>query len=169
MQVRQGDDAFTSRDLDYLNLYGLAAAGAPAFSESGIFIIRSKAFSAAYPWRLSLLGNRVDRATGTRSFTSFDAPYWLPAAALQGGRPEVATPDAPWVQVWKTRALGISLFAVLLVAVAVVYALRDPLTERSTHKNKWPVNAFKYSAWALSLVFVGFGAMAQPSITQVLT
>jgi NosR/NirI family nitrous oxide reductase transcriptional regulator len=38
-----------------------------------------------------------------------------------------------------------------------------------THKNKWPVNVFKYSAWALSIGFVGFGALAQPSITQVLT
>ena len=32
---------------DYLNLYGLAAAGAPAFSESAIFVVRSPAFSAA--------------------------------------------------------------------------------------------------------------------------
>ena len=28
-------------------------------------MIRSPAFSAAYPWKLSFLGNRVDRATGT--------------------------------------------------------------------------------------------------------
>ena len=54
--------------------------------------------------------------------------------------------------------------------MTVVYALqRERLTRRSTRKNKWPVNAFKYSAWALSIGFVGFGAMAQPSITQVLT
>jgi NosR/NirI family transcriptional regulator, nitrous oxide reductase regulator len=169
VQVRQGDDAYTFRDLDYLNLYGLAAAGAPAFTESGIFIIRSKAFSAAYPWQLSFLGNRVDRATGTRTFASFDAPYWLPATALEGGRPKVETAAAPWLRVWQARALEIALFAALLVAVTVVYALRERLTRRATHKNKWPVNGFKYSAWALSLVFVGFGAMAQPSITQVLT
>ncbi|MGA8783771.1 MAG: FMN-binding protein, partial [Polaromonas sp.] len=46
VQVRQGADAFTFRDLDALNLYGIEAAGAPAFSESAIFIIRSKSFSA---------------------------------------------------------------------------------------------------------------------------
>ena len=169
VQVRQDMDSFTFRDLDYLNLYGIEAAGAPAFTESAIFIIRSKAFSAAYPWKLSLLGNRVDRATGTRTFANFDTEYWLPAHYLQGGRPEVIKPDAPWVKVWKTRAIPIALFAVLLIAVAVVYGLRDQLTRRSTRKNKWPVNAFKYSAWVLSIVFVGFGVMAQPSITQVLT
>lgn len=169
VQVRQGMDAFTFRDLDYQNLYGLAAEGAPRFTESAIFIVRSPAFSAAYPFKLSMLGNRVDRATGTRSFASFDARYWLPAWTLAGGRPEVEEAQAPWVRIWKSRALEIALFAALLVGVAVVYALRDRLTRRSTRTNKWPVNAFKYSAWVLSIAFVGFGLMAQPSITQVLT
>ena len=169
LQVRQGRDAFTFRDVDYVNLYGLEAAGAPRFTESAIFILRSPAFSAAFPWRLSLLGNKVDRATGARSFTSFDAEYWLPAAALQGGRPPRDEPEATWVKVWKSRAVEIGFFVALLVAVAVVYAFRDQLTSRSTRKNKWPVNAFKYSAWIASIGFVGFGLMAQPSITQVLT
>jgi NosR/NirI family nitrous oxide reductase transcriptional regulator len=169
IQVKQGADAFTFRDLDYLNLYGISAQGAPSFNESGIFIIRDKAFSAAYPWKLSFLGNRVDRATGARSFTSFDSKYWLADALLQGGRPVVEEAAAPWVRVWKTRAVAIALFAVLLIAVTVVYAFRERLTRLSDHKNKWPVNMFKYTAWALSIGFVGFGALAQPSITQVLT
>ena len=49
VQVRQGADSFTFRDLDYLNLYGVQAAGAPSYNESAIFIIRSQAFSDAYP------------------------------------------------------------------------------------------------------------------------
>jgi NosR/NirI family nitrous oxide reductase transcriptional regulator len=169
IQVKQGADSFTFRDLDYLNLYGLAAEGAPAYNESAIFIIRAKTFSAAYPWKLSLLGNQLDRATGAKKFVNFDTPYWMAAELLQGGRPEIEEAAAPWVQVWKSRALAIALFALLLVAVTVVYAFRERLTRLSTHKNKWPVNIFKYSAWALSIGFVGFGALAQPSITQVLT
>ncbi len=169
IQVRQGRDTFTFRDLDYLNLYGLQAAGAPRYNESAIFIIRSPAFSAALPWKLSLLGNRIDRATGARTFTSFDSEYWLPAATLEGGRPAREEAEAAWVRIWKSRAVEIALFSALLVAVAVVYALRDRLTRRSSRKNKWPVNAFKYSAWVVSIGFVGFGLMAQPSITQVLT
>lgn len=169
IQVKQGADSFTFRDLDYYNLYGVAANGAPSFTESGIFVIRGGSFSAAYPWKLSFLGNRVDRATGARSFTSFDTKYWLADELLQGGRPVVEEPVLPWVRVWQSRALEIGLFAVLLIAVTVVYAFRETLTRRSTHKNKWPVNIFKYTAWALSIGFVGFGALAQPSITQVLT
>ena len=169
IQLRQGRDTFTFRDLDYLNLYGLQAAGAPRHTESAIFIVRSNSFSAAFPWKLSLLGNRVDRATGARTFTSFDSEYWLPAAALEGGRPAREASEATWVKVWKSRSVEIALFSALLIAVAVVYALRNQLTRRSTRKNKWPVNAFKYSAWIASIGFVGFGLMAQPSITQVLT
>ncbi|WP_211947913.1 4Fe-4S binding protein [Cupriavidus yeoncheonensis] len=169
VQVRQGADAFTFHDLDYLNLYGIAAEGAPSYTESAIFVIRKPAFSAAYPWKLSFLGNRVDRATGVRSFASFDAPYWLPDALLQGGRPRVEESEAAWHKVWRARLPQIALFAALLCAVTIVYALRDRLTRRATHRNKWPVNGFKYTAWAISVVFVGFGAMAQPSVTQVLT
>ncbi|WP_298008753.1 NosR/NirI family protein [uncultured Aquabacterium sp.] len=169
IQIKQGHDAYTFRDLDYLNLYGLSAQGAPSYNESAIFIVRAKGFSAAYPWKLSFMGNRVDRATGTRSFASFDARYWMPAEMLEGGRPEVTEDEAPWQRVWRTRAVSIGLFVALLVAVTIVYAMRERLTRLSTHKNKWPVNAFKYSAWVLSIVFVGFGVMAQPSITQVLT
>ncbi len=169
VQVKQGADAFTFRDLDFYNLYGLEAAGAPRYTESAIFVIRSKSFSAAYPWKFAFLGNRVDRATGHRSFAVFESKYWLPAAMLEGGRPKVQEPDAPWVRVWKSQAVSIALFALVLVAVTVVYAFREKLTRLSTHKNKWPVNGFKYSFWAISMAWVGFGLMAQPSITQVLT
>lgn len=169
VQVKQGADSFTFRDLDSLNLYGLEAAGAPRYTESAIFIIRSPSFSAAYPWKFTFLGNRVDRATGQRSFAVFESKYWLPAALLDGGRPRVEEPTAPWVRIWKSQALPISLFALLLIAVTVVYAFRERLTRLSTHKNKWPVNGFKYTFWAISIFWMGFGYMAQPSITQVLT
>lgn len=169
VQVRQGQDAFTFRDTDYINLYGVSADGSPGFSESGIFIVRSPSFSGAFPWKFIFLGNRVDRETGARTFINFDREYWLPASYLEGGRPKVIKPDAPWVRVWKTRAVEIGLFAALLIGVAAVYGNRDKLTRMSSRKHKWPVDAFKYTFWLLSIFFVGFHLMAQPSITQVLT
>ena len=167
--VHQDGDSFSFRDSDALNLYGIQAANAPRFTESGIFLIRSNAFSAAYPWTFSFLGNHVDQAKGTKDFISFATDYWLPAAYLEGGHPKIVKPEATWVKIWKSRALEISLFALLLVAVTVVYAVRDRLTRLSSHKNKWPVNIFKYSFWGIFVVWVGFIMMAQPSITQVLT
>ncbi len=169
VQVRQDKDSFTFRDLDYVNLWGLSAAGAPAYDESAIFIIRGKGFSAAYPWKLVFLGNRIDKETAAKTFANFDKEYWLADHYLEGGRPEVIKPDPTWLKVWKDKALQIGAFIVLLLTVAAAYANRDRLVRRSNHKNKWPVNAFKYTGWVLSIGFVGFQAMAQPSITQVLT
>ena len=170
VQVRQEHDVFTFRDTHYLNLYGVQAAGAPAFNESGIFIIRDESFSSAFPWHFVFLGNRIDDAsTGARSFASFDQQYWLADSYLEGGRPKIVKPDAPWVRVWKTRAVEIVLFSALLLFTAGLWARRDSLTRKATRKNKWAVDRYKYAIWLLSVFFIGFYLMAQPSITQVLT
>ncbi len=169
VQVRQDKDTFTFRDLDYVNLWGISAAGAPEYNESAMFIIRGKSFSAAYPWKLVFLGNKIDKESGTKTFVNFDKEYWLAGTYLEGGRPLVIRPDPTWLKVWKEKKLDIGIFLGLLLFTAVAYANRDRLVRRSSHKNKWPVNAFKYTGWLMSVGFVGFYAMAQPSITQVLT
>ncbi|ODS55477.1 MAG: 4Fe-4S binding protein [Acidobacteria bacterium SCN 69-37] len=169
VQVAQDVDTYTFRDRDYLNLYGIEAPGAPAFSESAIFIVRGASFSGAYPWSLVFLANTVDRATGQRTFTSFDQEYWLAAKYLEGGRPQVATPEAAWVTIWRNRAPEIAIFVTLLVGIAVAQTVRDRLTRASSRQNHWPVESIKYVGWAVSIGFVGFHLMAQPSITQVLT
>lgn len=169
IQVAQDMESFTFRDTDYLNLYGINAAGAPQFRESGIFIIRGSSFSAAYPWSLVFLGNKIDQQTGTKTFANFDREYWLPARYLEGGRPVVIKPDPPWLLVWKSKTFEIVIFTFLLTGTAIVYALRDKLVRRSTRKNKRWVSIPKYLIWAVSVGFVGFYLMAQPSITHVLT
>lgn len=169
IQVKQGRDTFAFRDVDYFNLYGLRAAGAPAYTESAIFIVRSQAFSPAYPFKLGFLGNRVERATGLRSFASFEQRYWLADERLEGGRPRVEETSAVWQRIWRSRQVELVAFVSLLLGTAIVYANRERLTRRSTFANKWPVDAFKYTAWAASVFFVGFHLMAQPSVTQVLT
>lgn len=169
VQVRQGLDYFSFRDLDAMPLYEIKAGGAPRFVESIIFIVRSSAFSAAYPWQFVFLGSRKDRETGARVFAHFDTEYWLPAAYLQGGRPERPPAQAAWQRAWKLRAVEIVLFVLLLLVVSAAYAGRDRLARAASRKNKWPVDLFKYGAWAASIGFVGFYLMAQPSITHVLT
>lgn len=169
VQVAQGMDTYTFRDLDYLNLWGLEAAGAPAYRESAIFIIRDPGFGATYPWSLVFLANRLDRNTGHREFVSFAAEHWVPARYLEGGRPVVERPQPTWLRIWQARVPELVVFTALLTMVAVVYALREKLTRRASRRNKWPVNVFKYTAWVVSIGFVGFGVLAVPSITQVLT
>jgi len=169
VQVAQDMDSSTFRDLDYLNLYGIKAAGAPPYRESAIFIIRSPTFSAAYPWNLVYLANKMDPQTGGRTFVNFSREYWVPDRYLEGGRPKIEKPEATWVTVWKSRKVEIVLFVLWLAAAATVYALRDKLVRRSTHKDKRWKDIPKYLLWITSIGFVGFYLLAVPSITQVLT
>jgi len=168
IQVSQEMDSFTFRDLDYLNLYGIEAHGAPSYHESGIFIIRGSSFSGAYPWSLVFLANKVDKETGSKTFTSFDKEYWLPARYLEGGRPKVERPAPVWLRIWKQKQVEIALFVLVLGVTATVYALRDKLVRRSRRKDKRWVMIPKYLIWFGSVGFFGFYLMAQPSITQVL-
>ncbi len=169
IQVAQELDAFTFHDTDYLNLYGIEAAGAPAFGESGIFILRSESFSAAYPWNMVFLGNRLDQQTGARTFINFAREYWLPHRHLDGGRPAYERPTALWVKIWKSRAVDIALFSIFLLAAGLTYAFRDKLVRRARRKDKRWVSIPKHLLWIISVGYVGFYLMAQPSITQVLT
>ena len=168
IQVSQDMASHTFRDTDYRNLYGIKAAGAPPYSESGIFILHSKEFSAAYPWNLVLLANKEDKETRTKTFTNFDREYWLPGEYLQGGRPYFERPEPTWLHIWKSRRYEIAAFVVLLICTAIVYALRDKLVRRATRRDKRWVSIPKYIIWGSSTGFVGFYLMAQPSITQIL-
>jgi NosR/NirI family nitrous oxide reductase transcriptional regulator len=169
IHLRQDHDTFTFRDTDYRNLYGIEAAGAPALRESGIFIVHDHAFSAAYPWRLVFLGNRVDRASGAKTFVNFEREYWLPARMLDGGRPAVAVENAAWIDVWKAKALPLAALVLILGAASVTYALRDRLVRRASRRDKRWVEWPRYGFLVLGVGFIGFHLKAQPSITQVLT
>jgi NosR/NirI family nitrous oxide reductase transcriptional regulator len=68
----------------------------------------------------------------------------------------VVKPDPTWLKVWKDKAVEIGAFSALLLVIAAAYASRD-LPAPLDRKNKWPVNAFKYPAWIISIGFVGFG------------
>ena len=170
VQVRQGRDTFTFRDLDYLNLYGLAAAGAPRFQRVGD-LHRALPGASAAPTHGTALPGQPGGPRNRRAQLR-----QLRARILAAGR---ATSRAAGRQ-WRSRSRRGSRCGRRAQSRSCcsrccwrrspsVYALRDQLTRRATRKNKWPVNVPKYSAWVASIGFVGFGLMAQPSITQVLT
>ncbi len=167
--IGQDMDSFTFRDIDSLVLNNIHAAHAPPYSEAAIFILRSPNFSAAYPWRLIFRGSKLDPKTAQPVFTNFEKEYWLPGQYLQGGHPAYTPPDPTWLRIWKGRPLEITLFLLFLLAGGALYALRDPLIRRASHKDKRWVNIPKYALWLVAIGFAGFFLMAQPSITQVLT
>jgi NosR/NirI family nitrous oxide reductase transcriptional regulator len=74
---------------------GRFGSGAPAFNESAIFIIRGKGFSAAFPWKLVFLGNKIDKETAAKTFANFDKEYWLAAHTWKAAGPWSSSPTPP--------------------------------------------------------------------------
>ncbi|MES2319363.1 MAG: 4Fe-4S binding protein [Pseudomonadota bacterium] len=169
IQVRQDPQSFTFRDTDYQNLYDVKAAGAPAFTESAVFIVRSENFNPAWPWQLSFLANKANAQTGAKSFVHFDQEYWLPSRYLVGGRPHVERVEAAWRTIWKSKKLEIGLFVFVLAFTAFMYSQRDWLVRNSKRKHKPWIKRPRHVLWLVSVVFLGFYLKAQPSITQVMT
>ena len=169
IQVRQDPQSFTFRDTDYQNLYGVQAAGAPLYTESAVFIVRSANFNPAWPWQLTFLANKAEGQSGAKTFVHFDKEYWLPSRYLVGGRPHVERPQALWRAIWAGKKLEIGLFLFVLAFTAVMYSQRDTLVRISSRKHKPWIERPRHVLWLVSVVFLGFYLKAQPSITQVLT
>ena len=91
IQLMQGDSSVRFRDRQHRRMNGLAAEGAPRFTEMDLFKIPADSgFDPAKPFRLQLLVFRQVAAID-KAFTTYDMDYQLPAQYLR----EVAPPPAP--------------------------------------------------------------------------
>ncbi|MYN10170.1 4Fe-4S binding protein [Massilia sp. FT127W] len=172
VQLRQDSRTYTFRDTDYLNLYSVRAAGAPAYRESAIFIVRSADFNPAWPWSLSLLAHGASaggKAGGKVDFKRFEQEYWLPARYLEGGHPLVVEAQPAWRAIWAARVPQLAAFCALLAFTALLYSQRDRLVRASTRQHKPWISVPRLALWLASAGFFGLYLKAQPSITQVLT
>jgi NosR/NirI family nitrous oxide reductase transcriptional regulator len=93
IRVVQDTETFIFRDTDYLSLPRVYAGAVPPFGESGIFVLRSRHFAPACPWRFELLVSRHDQPGSARSVVSFGTEYRLPPRYVEGDG-SVCGPDA---------------------------------------------------------------------------
>ena len=103
MQVKQGADAFTFRDLDYLNLYGLEAAGAPGLQRVGHLhhplqgLLRRLSLEAELSWATAWTAPPARAASpASTASTGWRRNCWRAAD------PVVEEAAAPWVRIWKS-------------------------------------------------------------------
>ncbi|MGV8923430.1 MAG: 4Fe-4S binding protein [Thermomonas sp.] len=91
IELIQGAETVRFRDDLHRRVGAIAAEGAPALKEIGVFLIpEGSEFEPAAPWRLQLL---VARATGALSkvFVSFELPYAIPTGYTKSVAPAKAT------------------------------------------------------------------------------
>ncbi|KAA0888519.1 NosR/NirI family protein [Pusillimonas sp. ANT_WB101] len=80
IEVIQHEHSFRFTDRNHQRLATLAASGAPRLTEIALYVTPDDAvFSAAEPWRLQLMVQRVI-SVKEKAFVTFDLDYALPAA-----------------------------------------------------------------------------------------
>jgi NosR/NirI family nitrous oxide reductase transcriptional regulator len=164
IQIHQGDNEFSFRDVDQYRINDLYAAGTPGFKEMSIFIVREHHnFDPGTPWQFELL---VRRQTGPIDsvFTSFKADFATPEKYLS--RPVVAMDeDLPlWQQVWNENTVSLNIVMISMVLLLAVIFLQDWLV-------RYPVflHTFRRIFLVYTIFFIGWYSMGQLSVVNVFT
>ncbi|MBB3190320.1 transcriptional regulator NosR [Halomonas cerina] len=162
LELSQGNTSVSFHDRDHSRLGGLAIEGAPAFDERDIFIVREDtAFDAGQPWQLELLVRRASGPLDTE-FSRFSADYRVPEAYIE--RPEPPVEEPIWVQVWRDKAFQIGVLAAGLLVLTGIMLFQDVLARHPRILRPLRLGFLVYT-----LVFIGWYALAQLSVVNILT
>ncbi len=165
IQIHQGDNEFSFRDVEHYRINDIYAEGAPRFREMSIFIVAEHhQFDPGSPWQLELL---VRRQTGPIDsvFSSFKADY-IPIEKYLT-RPE-PVPEAReltlWEQVWQESNISIIILVVSMLLLLLVIFFQDWLV-RYPHF----LHNFRRAFLVYTVLFVGWYSLGQLSVVNVLT
>lgn len=163
IRVEQGLSGVLFRDVDYTNLSGAEAVGAPEFAEGALFVTRGGQLDPGRRYELVFLGSRFDaKGAFSREFHTFRAEHRLPRAVYQLDGPD---PESLiWRQAWASNPLKTGVVAAWLLAVVGVFAARRITTARMERLKKLHVGFLLFSFLVGGLVLG-----VQPSVTQILT
>jgi NosR/NirI family nitrous oxide reductase transcriptional regulator len=168
--MHQGGNEFNFRDIDQHRINDIYIAGAPAFDEMSIFVVREHHdFDPGKEWQVELL---IRRQTGPVDsvFTSFKADYLpieeyitRPAPPLAAA-PEVDVDLPMYAQVWEEREITVIILITSMVVLLFVIFLQDWLVQypRFLHN-------FRRAFLVYTVLFIGWHAMGQLSVVNVFT
>ncbi len=163
VRLEQGLLTTTFADLDYHNLPSIAAIGAPEFKEGAYFRIHKGRIDPGRSFDLVFLASRYTGKGGfKRDFFTFTGQHRLPASvyALDGPDPEAAA----WRRAWEIGAINAILTTLFLLFVASIFVLR-----RFTTSSMKRLQRLHVATMLGSVLILGYGLHAQPSVTQILT
>ena len=161
--VEQGLNRFSFKDLDYENLYGIKAEGAPSFRETGLFFLRDTNFRSTEPWTFNYLASRLTGETATaKVFKTFSADYRLPDRYFEVSRPAGAEEPSLLQRIWQGRRAESFLLTAFLLAVMGVFFARRWVTRSALR-----LELVHNTVLVASVVIVGLVLRSPPSVTQL--
>ena len=161
--LEQGLRKFTFKDLDYENLYGIEAEGAPQFRESGIFFLRDPSFDSTLPLTFVYLASRLTGETArSKAFKAFSTEYKLPEKYYDVQ--ETAAPKRPSMiaRIWAGDRTEAIVLAGFLALVMGIFFMRRWLTA-GRRRLEWVHNTVLIA----SVLIVGLWLHTPPSVTQL--
>lgn len=172
----QDDVSVRFRDRDHRRLSGIAAAGAPDFTEKDLFRIPANVgFDPTRPFRIQLL---VQREVGPieKVFHTFDLGYQLPQKYLRAIAPPASPPEATvaergesaaqaelWKRIWADSKLKIVVLGAMLTVLTGVFFFQTFAV-----RNERLFYVFRMSFLTVTLVFLGWYANAQLSVVNLM-
>jgi len=165
IQIHQGDNVFSFRDLDQYRINDIYSAGAPHFEEMSIFVIREHhKFDPGSEWEIELL---VRRQTGPLDsiFSSFKTHYMPIEHYLTRPIVEQNIADLPmWQQVWIAKQLPVTILIISMILIIIVIFLQDWLVTFPRF-----LHTFRRAFLVYTVLFVGWYSLGQVSVVNVLT
>lgn len=162
IELVQGNSTNSFHDKDHIRLGNLPIAGMPDLTERDIFIVREAAhFDPGKPWQIDLLVRRASGAL-TSEFARFSGDYTIPEAYVDRPAPPVEEPM--WVQVWRDKAVQIAVLGAGLLLLTGIMLFQDVLVRYPRILNPLRIGFLIYT-----VVFIGWYALAQLSVVNVLT
>lgn len=167
MQLNQGDDTVSFRDVDHHRLTDIYTANTPDFKEMDIFIIRPQfEFDPGTPWDIELL---VRRQTGPLDsvFVSFTGGYQIPEAYIDRPVQPVIEAEAElplWVSIWQQKSFSVTVLIISLVFLSAIIFMQDWLV-------RYPrlLHNIRRGFLIYTVLFIGWYALGQLSVVNVFT
>lgn len=168
IMIHHGGRTDQFHDADMRRLWGVEAEGAPRLTERDIFILREETrFDPGQPWEFELLVRRQVGALDSE-FSGFGSEMKIPERFLVIPEPVddlLADEDRPlWVSVWEDRVLHIVVLGAGLGVLTFILLFQDWLAKRPRL-----LHTLRYSYLVYTAVFIGWYALAQLSVVNILT
>jgi len=162
IQILQGNDAISFRDVDFNRLSDLYIEGVPEFSEMSLFIIREHfTFNPGQPWQFEFLVRRQIGAIDS-IFTSFIADYLVLDKYVD--TPIIAEPLPLWREIWSEKSVQVILLVTGLFILLLILFFQDILV-------RYPkvMNHIRHWYLIYTVGFIGFYCAGQLSVVNVFT
>jgi transcriptional regulator of nitric oxide reductase len=163
VRIVQGEATFHLATAGHRRVQSLTP-GTPEFREIGLFALPADSgFDPTAPWQIELL---VARPAGddTRPPAVFALEYRIPARFLRAASEPGVDGMPLWEEIWRDRIVSVAICSAVLVLLMAMLVAQDRFARHPVAYRR-----VRLAFIAFTLVWIGWYALAQLSVVNILT